>query len=214
MFTGLIEDIGTITDLRRGRGVTLAVRAPRILAGVGTPALQVGDSIAVSGPCLTVERIEGDRFFASLLPETVEATTIGSWQVGRKVNLERALRFGDRLGGHLVTGHVDGVAEVAAVTDRGETRLVELLAPAGLERYLVDRGSVALDGVSLTVRAPQGRRFSVALVRATLSATTLGELHVGDQVNMEADLLAKHIEKLLGRGEGGGDEKYREWLAE
>ena len=208
MFTGLIEDIGAITALRRGRGISLAVRAARVMEG-----LQVGDSVAVSGPCLTVERIEGDRFFASILPETAEATTIGSWQVGRRVNLERALRLGDRLGGHLVTGHVDGVGEVVAVTERGETRLVELLAPAGLERYLVDRGSVALDGVSLTVRAPQGRRFSVALVRATLGATTLGDLHVGDKVNMEADLLAKHIEKLLG-GRAEGDSKYLEWLAE
>jgi riboflavin synthase len=113
----------------------------------------------------------------------------------------------------LVTGHVDGVAEVTGVTDRGETRLVELLAPVGLERYLVDRGSVALDGVSLTVRAPQGRRFAVALVRATLGANTLGEWRVGDRVNMEADLLAKHIERLMG-GQGEGEGKLVEWLEE
>jgi riboflavin synthase len=112
----------------------------------------------------------------------------------------------------LVSGHVDGVASVVS---RGETRLVELIAPVGMERYLVDRGSVALDGVSLTVRSPQGRRFAVSLVGATLAATTLVELRPGDRVNMEADLLAKHIERLLGgRREAGGEEKYLEWLAE
>lgn len=210
MFTGLVEQVGTIVELQRGREVRLAVRATRVMQD-----LKAGGSVAVSGPCLTAERVEGDRFYASLLPETVEATTIGSWQVGRKVNLERALRLGDRLGGHLVSGHIDGVAEVASVVDRAGTRRVELIAPAGLERYLVDRGSVSLDGVSLTVRAPQGRRFSVALVGATLAATTLAELRAGDVVNFEADMVAKHIERLMAGAEGEGtDRKYLDWLAE
>ena len=210
MFTGLVEEVGAIVELQRGREVRLAVRGARVLEG-----LRGGDSVAVSGPCLTAERVEGDRFYASLLPETVEATTIGSWQVGRKVNLERALRLGDRLGGHLVGGHIDGVAEVASVVDRAGTRRVELIAPAGRERYLVDRGSVSLDGVSLTVRAPQGRRFSVALVGATLAATTLAELRAGDRANFEADMVAKHIERLMAGAEGEGtDRKYLDWLAE
>lgn len=208
MFTGLIEEIGVITELRRGRGVSLAVRAPRVLDD-----LKVGDSIAVSGPCLTVERLAGDRFYASLLPETAEATTLSVAQVGRRVNLERPLRLGDRLGGHLMTGHVDGTAEVTSVQDWGETRLIELLCPAGFERYLVDRGSVALDGVSLTVRAPAGRRFSVALVATTLAATTLGELRAGDRVNMEADLLAKHVAGLLAP-QAGREEQLAAWLTE
>jgi riboflavin synthase len=193
MFTGLIEEVGTIAEVTRGRGLRLAVRAQRVLA-----ELKVGESIAVSGPCLTVERLANDRFYVSLLPETVQATTLAAAQVGRRVNLERPLRLSDRLSGHLVTGHVDGTAQVVSAQDRGGTRLLELLCPPGLEQYLVDRGSVALDGVSLTVRAPAGRRFSVALVRATLAATTLGELRVGDRVNLEVDLLAKHVERLLG----------------
>jgi riboflavin synthase len=208
MFTGLVEEIGLVAEVSRGRGLRLGVRARAVLDG-----LKLGDSIAVSGPCLTVERLSGDVFYALLLPETAEATTLGAAQVGRRVNLERPLRLGDRLGGHLVSGHVDGVVEVTSVQDRGDTRLVELLCPAGQERYLVDRGSVALDGVSLTVRAPAGRSFSVALVGATLAATTLGELRVGDRANIEHDLVAKHVERLLG-ARTRDDGKLAAWLAD
>ncbi len=207
MFTGLIEEIGVIREVRRERGLRLAVEARQVLDG-----MKPGDSIAVGGACLTVERVEDGRFHASLLPETAEGTTLGSARAGQKVNLERPLAIGDRLGGHFVAGHVDGIAEVVSVQERGETRLVELLCPAALERYLVDKGSVALDGVSLTVRNPAGRRFAVSLVRATLEATTLGEWRVGNRVNMEADLLAKHLEKLAGAGESAAD--LTEWLAE
>jgi riboflavin synthase len=210
VFTGLIEEIGTITAIQRTRGLRLTVGGGRVMED-----LKLGDSIAVNGVCLTAEAIDGNRFIASLLPETAEGTTLGALMVGARVNLERPLRFGDRLGGHLVSGHVDGVGEVAAVVPRGETRWVEVVAPEGMARYLVDRGSVALDGVSLTVREPQGRRFAVSLVAATLSATTLGELRVGDRVNVEADLLAKHIERLLqGREQEADEGKLMAWLAE
>jgi len=208
MFTGIIEEVGVIAEVRRGRGPQLAVRAQRALDG-----LQVGDSIAVSGVCLTVDRLDGGRFYATLLPETVEGTTLGSVGVGRRVNLERPLCLGERLGGHLVAGHVDGVARVVSVQDRGDTRLVELLCPSGQERYLVDKGSVALDGVSLTVRSPTDRQFSVALVRATLEATTLGELRPGDHANIETDLVAKHIERLLGHTPGK-ETRLVGWLME
>jgi len=207
MFTGIIEEVGTIAEVSRSRGLRLGVRAERVLGD-----LKPGDSIAVSGPCLTVESIAGDRFYASLLPETAEGTTLSGAQVGDRVNLERAMRVGDRLGGHLVTGHVDGIAEVASVQDRGETRLVELTCPAGQEKYLVDRGSVALDGVSLTLRSPVGGRFAVSLVRATLGATTLGDLRPGDRVNIELDLIAKHIARLV--GESPAKSKLAAWLAE
>ncbi len=209
MFTGLIEEIGVIREVRREVGLRLAVEARLVLED-----LKPGDSIAVSGPCLTVEEVDENLFTVSLLPETAELTTLGAARPGRPVNLERPLSVGDRLGGHFVAGHVDGVAEVVSVESRGETRLVQLLCPAGLERYLVDQGSVALDGVSLTVRNPAGRRFAVSLVPATLEATTLSGLRAGDRVNMEADLLAKHLEKLTGGGKGGGDETLMEWLAE
>jgi riboflavin synthase len=206
MFTGIIEEVGTIAEVSRSRGLRLAVRAERVLGD-----LKPGNSIAVSGPCLTVGSIAGDRFYASLLPETAEGTTLSGAQIGDRVNLERAMRVGDRLGGHLVTGHVDGIAEVASVQDRGETRLVELTCPAGQEKYLVDRGSVALDGVSLTLRSPVGRRFAVSLVRATLGATTLGDLRPGDRVNIELDLIAKHIARLV--GESAAESKLAAWLA-
>ncbi len=210
MFTGLIEEVGTVVDVTRGTGLRLCIRAGRVLED-----LKPGDSIAVSGPCLTVEEASADCFWAALLPETAEKTTLGGLRRGGRVNLERPLRVGDRIGGHLVAGHVDGQATVSSVTGRDETRLVRLEAPPGLERYLVDRGSVALDGVSLTVIEPRGRKFAVALVGATLSGTTLHELRPGDRVNMEADLLAKHIERLLDARRGQSvSEGLMSWLAE
>jgi riboflavin synthase len=210
MFTGLIEEIGTVAEVTHGAGLRLCVQAGRVLEG-----LKPGDSIAVSGPCLTVEEVAADRFWAALLPETAERTTLGRVRRGHRVNLERPLRMGDRIGGHLVAGHVDGQAAAVSVSDRGETRLVQFEAPVGLERYLVDRGSVALDGVSLTVIEPRGRQFSVALVSATLAATTLGDLKAGDRVNIEGDLLAKHIERLMQTRDGGTDSQALvSWLAE
>ena len=228
MFTGLIEEIGIVVEVRRGSTHRLAVRAQKVLED-----LKPGDSIAVSGPCLTVEQITGDRFWASLLPETASGTTLGDLRQGDRVNLERPLRLGDRLGGHMVSGHVDGMGTVRAARTARETaraaretartagetahfRHVRIEAPPELARYLADLGSVSVDGVSLTVREPAGREFSVSLVAATLAATTLGDLRPGDRVNLEVDMVAKHIErllmaggKLLPNGEG-----LMSWLAE
>jgi riboflavin synthase len=210
MFTGLIEEVGVVARVLPGPTLRLAIGAERVLGD-----LRAGDSIAVSGPCLTVERVEGDQFWAALLPETAQKTTLGRADRGRRVNLERPLRLGDRLGGHLVTGHVDGMAEVVARQERGETRLLEFACSPELERYLADQGSVALDGVSLTVRGPAGGRFSVSLVAATLAATTLGELRPGDRVNIEVDILAKHVARLAVPGKAGSDsERLLSWLGE
>jgi riboflavin synthase len=210
MFTGLIEEVGIVGEVARGAGPRICVRASRVIED-----LKPGDSIAVSGPCLTVEEVSADRFWAALLPETAERTTLGGLRRGARVNLERPPRVGDRIGGHLVAGHVDGQATVTSATERNETRLVRFESPAGLERYLVDRGSVALDGVSLTVVEPRGRQFAVALVGATLAATTLGDLRPGDRVNIEADLLAKHIERFMETRERDSDSQgLVSWLAE
>jgi riboflavin synthase len=227
MFTGLVEEIGTVAEIRRGGSIRLTVRARKVLDG-----LKLGDSIAVSGPCLTVEEIAGDRFWASLLPETASGTTLGDLRQGDRVNLERPLRLGDRLGGHMVSGHVDGVGTVRAARTARETaraaretartaremapfRHVRIEAPSGLEQYLPNLASVSVDGVSLTVREPAGNEFSISLVAATLAATTLGDLRPGDRVNLEVDMVAKHIERLLAMREGGADsEKLMSWLAE
>jgi len=210
MFTGLIEEIGTIVEVSRGRGLSLCIKAERVLDD-----LSRGDSIAVSGPCLTVEKLDRGCFWASLLPETAAQTTLGSVRRNHRVNLERPMRVGDRLGGHLVSGHVDGIGTVLSVEERGETKSLRLECPAGVERYLVDLGSVSVEGASLTVREPVGRAFGVSLVGTTLEATTLGSLRPGDRVNIESDLMAKHIERLLAAQKGEGDsEKLLSWLSE
>jgi len=197
MFTGLIEEIGAIAAVpRAGGGLRLAVRARRVLEG-----LAAGDSISVSGVCLTVEEVGEDRFAARVMPETIRSSAVGSYRAGRRVNLERALRLGDRLGGHLVQGHVDGVGQVLAVTAAGDSRALTISCPAELSRYLARKGSVAVDGVSLTIVEAGADRFSVSLVRATLEATTLGTAKQGEPVNIEVDLLARHIERFLAERE-------------
>jgi riboflavin synthase len=157
----------------------------------------LGESIAVDGACLTVTARRGRRFAVDLSPETVRRTTLGQAPVGARVNLERALRLADRLGGHLVLGHVDGVGRLERITLDGDWRLYRFSAPRALGRYLVEKGSIAVDGVSLTVFACRGSAFSVALIPHTLAATTLGAKRPGAAVNLEADVLMKHVERLL-----------------
>ena len=196
MFTGLVEEIGTVT--RRtdvdGAGV-LTVQAGAVLED-----LREGDSVSVAGACLTVTGLADGTFTADVMPESLRRTTLGSLQPGSRVNLERAVRADARLGGHLVQGHVDGVGSVRERSPGPRWDEVTVAIPAGLARYVAEKGSVAVDGVSLTVTWVADEAFGVALVPTTLAATTLGELAPGAAVNLEVDVLAKYVERLLGAG--------------
>ena len=192
MFTGLIEDVGTVTTVERvPKGVRLSVRTR--LSG-----LSHGASIAVDGACLTAIELSGDRFNADVSAETLDRTTLGERRAGDKVNLERPMALGDRLGGHLVLGHVDGVGEIVRREAVGEGVLVELRLPAGLAPLVVSKGSIALDGISLTVNAlADPDRISLFVIPETLRATTWGIKEAGAKVNVEADILGKHVARLM-----------------
>jgi riboflavin synthase len=191
MFTGLVGGRGAIESLQRdGDGVRLRVRTE--LAGELAP----GDSIAVNGVCLTAVERDGRGFSADVMEETLRRSSLGPLAEGDEVNLELPLRAGDRLGGHVVQGHVDGTGSVEAVTEDGFARVVRIDAPAGLLRYVVEKGSIAVDGVSLTVSAVDDDGFEVSLIPETLERTTLGAATPGRVVNLEVDLLAKYVEKL------------------
>ncbi len=189
MFTGLVQQLGTLTSLEGGR---LAVTATL------SDELSVGDSVAVNGACLTATSVTPGAFTADVMEETLRRTALGALRPGDPVNLELPLRAADRLGGHFVQGHVDGVGTVAAVHDEGFSRLVEIEAEAGLMRYVVEKGSIAVDGVSLTVASLAEGTFGVSLIPETLERTTLGRASPGDSVNLEVDVLAKYVERLMG----------------
>jgi riboflavin synthase len=192
MFTGLIADLGTVRALERdGEGARL-----KVASGLAKE-LADGDSIAVNGVCLTAIEVDGETFSAQAIQETLARSSLGTLDVGSRVNLELALRAQDRLGGHVVQGHVDGTGTVAEIRPQGFSRVLEIeLAPA-LARYLVDKGSVAVDGVSLTVSALSAEGFAVSLIPETLARTNLGRIEEGASVNVEVDILAKHVERLL-----------------
>jgi riboflavin synthase len=192
MFTGLVDDVGQVTHV----AVSTVGRELRIECGYRD--LAVGESIAVNGACLTV-LAQGDGWFnVGAIETTLGRTTMGSWEVGRHVNLERALKVGDRLGGHFVQGHVDGVAMVDDVRQQGDARLVDLALPPGLAELMVQHGSVAIDGVSLTVNElPAPGALQLSLIEYTLRHTTLGRLASGDRVHVEADMLGKYVQRLL-----------------
>jgi len=192
LFTGLIADLGSVAALEReGDGATLSIRSA--LAG----ELGEGDSIAVNGVCLTATEVGSEGFRAQAMIETLERSSLGSLTAGSRVNLELALRAHDRLGGHVVQGHVDGTGTVAAVREEGFSRVLDIVLAPRLARYLVEKGSVAVDGVSLTVSALLDDGFSVSLIPETLRRTNLGEAREGDAVNVEVDVLAKHVERLM-----------------
>lgn len=194
MFTGLVEDVGHVVRVDRGTAdaVVLALRPQRLPLA----ELALGDSLCHDGCCLTVTARDGDTYTVLAGAETLARTTLGRLAVGDRVNLERALRVGDRLGGHWVTGHIDGTGTLAARHDLGANLVLVVHAPAALLRYVVEKGSIAMAGVSLTVNAVDGDGFSIAIIPHTAAHTTLGALAVGDPVNLEVDILAKHVEKL------------------
>jgi riboflavin synthase len=190
MFTGLIEMTGSVVAADRRAGhLQLAIRS-------GFSGLVLGESIAVDGCCLTVTGTEGEQFFADVAEESLRRTTLGALRVGDKVHLERAMQLGDRLGGHIVQGHVDGVATLTETRADGDALWLTFRAPATLSRYMVEKGSVTLSGVSLTLTAVGEGTFSVMIIPHTQTLTTLGTLAVAQQVNLEVDVLAKHLERL------------------
>jgi len=194
VFTGIVQELGHVAGVERnGEGLRLRIDAG--LAG----ELAAGDSVAVSGVCLTAVDPADGTFTAELSPETVARSSLGSLAEGDPVNLELPLRPADRMGGHIVQGHVDGVGTMEAVSDKGNARDVRFLAPAALLRYVVEKGSVTVDGVSLTVTEVDDAGFSVSLIPETLARTTLGTGRPGRPVNLEVDVIAKHVEKLLQR---------------
>ena len=195
MFTGLVEDVGTVVRAdRRSDALVLAVRPARMPLA----ELTIGESVCHDGACLTVTDIGRDSFSVLAGQETLNRTTLGGMRIGKKLNLERSLKVGDRLGGHWVTGHVDGTGELAARRDLGANLVLVVRTPAPLLRHIVEKGSIAIAGVSLTVNAVDSETFSVAIIPHTRDMTTLGDLAIGDRVNLETDILAKHVEKLLG----------------
>jgi riboflavin synthase len=191
MFTGLVQDLGTVESLSRdGDGARLRVAAPL------TSSLAEGDSVLVNGVCLTATAVGDGAFEADLSPETLERSALATLEDGEHVNLELALRVGDRLGGHIVQGHVDAVGELSLVKPRGAARDARVEAPPQVLRYVVEKGSIAVDGVSLTVTDVDESGFGVSLIPETLERTTLGAASAGRRVNLEVDVLAKYIERL------------------
>jgi riboflavin synthase len=199
MFTGIVQDVGSVLRLEpRGGDLRLTIGVTRL----DLSATALGDSMAVAGVCLTVVELLPGRadaaaaFSVDVSGETLRLTTVGSWRVGTRVNLEPALRAGDALGGHLMAGHVDGVAQIQTRQGDARSERLQVHAPAALTRYLARKGSVSLDGVSLTINDVSGENFDINLIPHTLAVTTLGQLAAGDCVNIEVDLIARYVERL------------------
>lgn len=193
MFTGIVEELGTVASVEGDEaGLQLQIEAP-VLA----PLSRIGDSINVSGCCLTIVAVRGSTLVFEVVPESLRRTALGGLAMGAPVNLEDALRAGEPYGGHIVQGHVDGVGELAERREEGIGLWLRFLAPANVQRYLIEKGSVTVAGVSLTVAELHDDGFAVAIVPHTLQVTTFGTLAVGDPVNLEADMIARYVERLL-----------------
>ena len=194
MFTGIVEDLGTVLELAESDDAArLTVRT-----GIGVDGVPLGGSIAVNGCCLTVVERGPDWFVADVMAETLTKTSLGGATAGTRVNIERAVRAGDRLDGHIVQGHVDGTGSVISRTPSEHWEVVRIALPAALSRYLVEKGSITVDGISLTVSGLGPDWFEVSLIPTTLAMTTLGAAPVGAMVNLEVDVIAKYVERLLG----------------
>lgn len=193
MFTGIVEELGTVTEADvTDSGARFTIRGPRV-----TSDLDIGDSIAINGTCLTAVAITGDTFDVELVVETLNRTSLGRVTTGSGVNLERAMPASGRFDGHVVQGHIDGVGTVAAVVPEGNGKRIGIDLDVSLLKYVVEKGSITLDGVSLTVASLTDTGVEVALIPHTLEVTTLGTRQVGDQVNVEVDILAKYVERLM-----------------
>lgn len=198
MFTGIIQSVGHVAAHEvRGGDARLVIDAP----GLDLGDVAVGDSIAVAGVCLTAIALDGPRFSADVSTETLRLTTLGALRAGDPVNLEKSLRLADRLGGHLVSGHVDGVGTVARIDDDGASQRWAFNAPQALLRYIAVKGSICIDGTSLTVNSVEGATFGVTLIPHTLGVTTFGARRTGDAVNLEVDLVARYVERLNAAGD-------------
>lgn len=194
MFTGIVTDVGRVRAIARRGDMRVEIET-----SYDTHGVEIGASIACSGPCLTVVEKGTGWFAVEVSAETLARTTLGGWAVGTRVNLERALRVGDELGGHIVSGHVDGVARILDTRPEGDSVRFEFEAPADLKRFIAPKGSVALDGVSLTVNAVDDARFGVNIISHTRACTTFGERKPGERVNLEIDMLARYVGRLLGK---------------
>ena len=199
IFTGIIEEIGKISNIKRGaRSAILSIQASKVLEDA-----HLGDSIAVNGVCLTVTTLNGDVFTADVMNETLSRSSLGSLRAGSPVNLERAMAAGGRFGGHIVSGHIDGTGRIASVTRDDNAVWFRIMADKKLLRYIVEKGSIAIDGISLTVAKTDSESFSVSIIPHTIGQTILGTRKVGDTVNLENDIIGKYVEKLMQNDESG-----------
>ena len=192
MFTGIISAIGRIDDIQKPGDWRLKITTPWDCAKI-----DLGASIACSGVCLTVIERDADWFAVEVSAESLSRTTIGTWQAGTQINLERALRLGDELGGHLVSGHVDGLAIIDQITCSGDSHELKISVPDALSKFIAEKGSVSLDGISLTVNAIEGSRFGVNIIDHTWGHTTLGHATIGQHLNLEIDMLARYVSRLI-----------------
>jgi len=192
MFTGIISAIGRIDDIQKPGDWRLKITTPWDCAKI-----DLGASIACSGVCLTVVERDADWFAVEVSAESLSRTTIGTWQAGTQINLERALRLGDELGGHIVSGHVDGLAIIDQITRSGDSHELEISVPEALSKFIAEKGSVSLDGISLTVNAIEDSRFGVNIIDHTWGHTTLGHATIGQHLNLEIDMLARYVSRLI-----------------